>query len=124
MTESYNRLWEGMLDNAIDESLRVKPYKSLGITMQTIVFARKYIQGEDFELLYSIVHKQKCTDLVRMLRWMWCDLGKYPEHSHEFRQFFKPDYDKVKERGQSDLVLKHPDDWFWTRLTGYMEKWK
>ena len=115
-------LWERVLDNAIDESLRTEPNNSLGITMQSIVNARKYVCGEEFDLVYKVLHGSEAGNLVGMLNMMWVELARSPGRSELFRSFFNPDVGGLHEmRG---ICLKHPEDWFWTRLTGFIEKWQ
>jgi len=122
VTNNEELLWESVLDNAIDESLRVKPNTGLEITMQSIVSARKYIQGEEFDLLYKILHNGEAGNLVKMLRMMWVELARSPSRSELFRSFFNPDVGGLHE--MQGICLKHPEDWFWTRLTGFIEKWQ
>ena len=122
MTNNEEILWEKVLDNAIDESLRTEPNNSLGITMQTIVNARKYVQGEEFDLVYKILHGCEANNLVGMLGIMWVELVKNPSRSELFRSFFNPDVGGLHE--MQGICLKHPEDWFWTRLTGFIEKWQ
>ena len=122
MTNNEELLWDYALYKWIDESLWTKPNKSLGITMETIATARKYIQGEEFHLLYKILHAGDSSNLVRMLRMMWVELARSPSRSELFRSFFNPDVGGLHE--MQGICLKHPEDWFWTRLTGFIEKWQ
>ena len=122
MTNNEEIMWDYALHKWIDESLRVSEDRSLGITMETIATARKYIQCEDFDIWHKILHKRESADLVKMLRMMWVELARTPSRSELFRSFFNPDVGGLHE--MQGICLKHPEDWFWTRLTGFIEKWQ
>jgi hypothetical protein len=81
-------LWERVLDNAIDESLRSKPFNGCGITMESISIARKYIQGEEFGLWYRAIYNSSPRFVIDKLRQMWVSLGAHPEKSQEYRRIF------------------------------------
>ena len=122
MTNNEEIMWDYALHKWIDESLRVSEDRSLGITMETIATARKYIQCEDFDIWHKILHKRESADLVKMLRMMWVKLARTPSRSELFRSFFNPGVGGLHE--MQGICLKHPEDWFWTRLTGFIEKWQ
>ena len=121
MIANEERLWEKVLDNAIDESLWTNPNRDLGISMQSIVNARKFIQGEEFRLLYKVLHAGDSSNLVKMLRMMWVELARSLEKSAAFRGFFNPDVSGLKKLGE--LSLRHPEEWCHVRNPRYMERW-
>ncbi len=122
MTNNEEILWDYALNKWIDESLRVSEDRSLGITMETVATARKYIQCEDFDIWHKILHGRDSKELVKMLRMMWVELARNPGRSGLFRSFFNPDVGGLHE--MEGICLKHPEDWFWTRLTGFIDKWQ
>lgn len=90
MINAYARLWAGMVEQAIDESLRTCETKNPPITMQTIVNARKYIQGEEFPIVYWCAYGVNADSLIPRLRKLWVDLAAHPDWSERYRRIFKP----------------------------------
>ena len=77
---------------AIDESLRSKPFNGCGITYKTIQEARRYIKSHAFYDRYEELHGIKPYILVRKLKLMWYDLETYwdtaEKHSLKYRRIF------------------------------------
>ena len=77
---------------AIDESLRSKPFNGCGITYKTIQEARRYIKSQSFFDRYWQLYGINPHLLVRKLKLMWYDLETYwdtaEEHSRKYRRIF------------------------------------
>lgn len=88
MTNNEELLWESVLNNGIDESLKGNPDRLSA--WQDIVNARKFIQCEDFSLLYHIIHDSDPEFLVGELRKAWVEIAACPGMSNTYRRVFNP----------------------------------
>jgi len=88
----YEVLLKAVLNQAIDESLRAKPFNGCGITHQTIAEARTYIRSQFFFDRYKELYNIYPYLLVRKLGLMWYDLMTYPDtaegNSVTYRRIF------------------------------------
>ena len=88
VTNNEELLWESVLNNGIDESL--KGYPDRMSTWQDIVNARKFIQCEEFDLLYHIIHDADPEFLIGKLRKAWVEIAACPGMATTYRRVFNP----------------------------------
>ena len=109
MPNNEELLWESVLNNGIDESLKGNPDRIS--TWQDIVNARKFIQNEDFSLLYRIIHDADPEFLMGKLRKAWVEIAACPGMATTYRRVFNPhgggvpnkrSYDSEWDKGRNE----------------------
>ena len=95
MTNNEELLWSAVLDNGIDESLKGNPDRLS--TWQDIVNARKFIQNEEFDLLYRIIHDADPEFLIVQLRKAWVEIAARPGMANTYRRVFNPRCKTLRE---------------------------
>lgn len=87
-TNSEYSLYNAMIGQTIDESLRVSPSRQEGVTLETIQEARETICSWWFEMLYRFTYESSAGRLVSYLTNIWREIDEDPSVSRKYRRAF------------------------------------
>jgi hypothetical protein len=117
-----NEIYRNMTDQMIEESLRVKPDKTLGIKWHEIKLTRKWIQEKWFKTLYYTVWGGDPNKAIWLLQAVWEDLNTLmeedPKAAVKKSRELRAAYGQMSASAKAAMVAKntgrkitHPPEW-------------